>query len=317
MRELRLGLVGAGHWGQCYIKTLDKLPAAHLAALASSNPRSQGLINANCQLVEDWRALADIKPALDGVIIATPTPQHFPIAQFMLEANLPVLVEKPMTTSVDEARKLHTAASVSGQLLMVGHTHLYSAAYEMLRSRASKLGRLVSIDAQAGGPGPYRPDTSPLWDWGVHDLALCLDLTEAIPSEVLAERLESANTSAGYSETIAITLRFPQGEQASIKVSNMMVDKCRRFTAEFERGRLTYNDFAKDKLLLETAPGKTRPVQLDDGLPLTRQLLTFCSSIIEKRHNDPGLSLGVAVIETLARCEEKLAQTSAKGLSGT
>ena len=72
---LRLGLIGAGHWGKVYIKTLERLPGFSLARLASNNPESRNLVHEGCQISKNWQEVTSADD-LDGVIIAAPPKMH-------------------------------------------------------------------------------------------------------------------------------------------------------------------------------------------------------------------------------------------------
>src|SRR5229473_890850 len=102
---VRLGLIGAGRWGRNYLRTIAATPGVRLARLASRNPDSVRLAPADCAVTPDWRDLLD-RNALDGVIIATPAALHAEMALAAMDAGLPVLVEKPLTMDIAQARAL-------------------------------------------------------------------------------------------------------------------------------------------------------------------------------------------------------------------
>ncbi|MEE1569456.1 MAG: Gfo/Idh/MocA family oxidoreductase, partial [Alphaproteobacteria bacterium] len=125
---MRLGLIGAGRWGRVYMNTLDHMADVTLNALASSNPQSRDLVGENVDLHEDWRDFINAG-GVDGVIVATPPAAHGEIVRAALEAGLPVLVEKPLTLDVDEAKALRDLAERTDGLVMVDHIHLFSPAF--------------------------------------------------------------------------------------------------------------------------------------------------------------------------------------------
>jgi predicted dehydrogenase len=88
--------------------------------------------------------------ALDGVIVATPEPEHLAPAEACLRGNLPVLVEKPITTSVEEAERLMAVEKESAAWVFPGHTLRFSPEYfaAFSRVRQGELGNLVWIRAQ-------------------------------------------------------------------------------------------------------------------------------------------------------------------------
>lgn len=309
MSILGLGLIGAGRWGRRYISTLAALPDVRLARLASANPESARLVPATCGITDNWREVAG-DSSLAGVIIATPPSLHAEMAEVAMAAGVPVLIEKPMTLSLSEARHLVSAASRYGCPVLVGHTHLFSAAYRMLKERGRELGPLLSISAHAGNHGPFRPDTPMLWDWAPHDFAMCLDLIDGEPADVDVSKVGVAQLPGGLGEAHEIHLTFADGVVADIRVSNIDDDKSRYFEAKFKGGTLIYDDLAPHKLhLVKSGETTSTPVAIDDSLPLSNLVVDFCDAIRAKFSTHPSLDLGLRVVKLLDRCDRQLSAT--------
>lgn len=306
---LRLGLVGAGRWGRSFIRTLGAARDARLAGLASRNPQSAALVPAGCRITADWRELLD--PAVvDGVIIATPPRLHAQMACAAIEAGLPVLVEKPLTLDVAEARSIRDLAAARGALVMVGHTHLFHPAYRALKAMQPGYGPVREIRAEAGNHGPFRPDVPVLWDWGAHDVAMCLDLLGAMPGDVDAAVLERRELEEGIAETVRIRLSFAQGTVAELRMSNQ-APRRRRFEVACERATLAYDDLAAAKLVV-TERGASRPVEIAPDLPLAVEVAEFAAAIAAGSRDASQLDLGVRVVETLAACSAAALGPSAR-----
>lgn len=303
--DCRLGLVGAGPWGRRFIENINRIQGVRLTRLASRNPVSQSLVDADCVVSADWRSVVTAKD-LNGVIIATPTPWHAAMALAAVKSGIPVLVEKPLTLSVPRARALRRAAVKRKCLVMVGHIHVYSIAYQTLKHLANDRGAVQHIESTGGGYGPFRYDTPPLWDYGSHDLALCLDLLGEHPITIHAQRLKSEHTQNGFGEWVLVNLEFPSGAQALIEVSNLMTEKKRRFSVQFRGSQLVYDDLARDKLVNIQAEGKIEPITIPDTSPLLLEIEHFCESIRLGIHEDPSLETGLAVVDILAECSKQL-----------
>src|SRR5262245_34852865 len=142
-----------------------------------------------CRRHADWRDLLDAG-AVDAIIVASPPQLHAEMANAAVDAGLPVLIEKPLTMDLGEATALRDRAEERRALVMVGHTHLYHPAYRALKALAPRYGAILGIDAEAGNLGPYRSDVPVLWDWGPHDVALCLDLLGTKPARSSARVVE-------------------------------------------------------------------------------------------------------------------------------
>lgn len=146
---MRIGIIGRGPWGQVYANTL------------------RGLGVAFWQIGRD---LGNLRNA-DGVIIASAAHSHMPLAEAFIESYVPVLIEKPIALVSANARHLLDLAKRHHGIVFTGHTRLHSNAWRQFKARA--LAEVVhSVYATAGGPCKL----TPLWDWGPHLVAMCLDL---------------------------------------------------------------------------------------------------------------------------------------------
>jgi len=299
---IRLGLIGAGPWGQNYIKTITGsggLDGVTLARLASRNPQSAGLVDGDCQISENWRDLLDVGD-LDGVIIATPPQHHAEMTLAAIDAGIAVLVEKPMTFSTTEAEAVLSAATAKDAIVRVNHIHLYSAAWQALKREAASLGPLKAISTVVGGPGPNRADVPVLWDWGSHDVAMCIDLIGRRPDTVRADIIETGRA-------LALELNFGP-VTARIAISNKAPEKQRLLTAAYEGGELIYDDRLEggEKLRLKTMPQDPgRTFLLGDGTPLERAILAFADAIRRGDFDPADVTLGERVVRVLGELSGK------------
>ncbi len=119
MQKVRTAVIGVGYLGRFHAQKYAALPDAELVAVvdASAGNREQVAAETGCRAVADYR---DILGEVDAVSIATPTPLHYPIAKQCLERGIHVLVEKPITTTLEEARSLVDTAARVGRVLQVG-----------------------------------------------------------------------------------------------------------------------------------------------------------------------------------------------------
>ncbi|MBI3939082.1 MAG: Gfo/Idh/MocA family oxidoreductase [Betaproteobacteria bacterium] len=308
---VRLGLIGAGRWGRAYIRTIAALDGVVLAAVASRNPETVTLVAPGCALYRDWRELVAARD-IDGVLVATPPALHAAMARAAIEAGLAVLVEKPLTLSLREARELMQVAAQRRATVLVDHTHLYHPAFEALKARVRDLGGLRALSSVAGNRGPYRADAPVLWDWGAHDVAMCLDLTGAKPAAVGARRLASQAAGAARGELIGLDLEFPGALRALIRIGNV-IDRRRWFAAFCDNAVLVYDGVAAHRLAQyppqavgDELRGPATAIAVADELPLTRVVRAFADAVAARRCDLGSLELGVEVVEVLSRAEAAL-----------
>ena len=118
-----VAVAGTGGWGKNLVRTFAALPDCRLRTicdLKSDVLEKHKAVYPDLETTRDFQdVLADDR--IDAVVIATPAPMHFRMAQQALEAGKHVYVEKPMTLAVDDAEALVAAADKAGLTVMVGH----------------------------------------------------------------------------------------------------------------------------------------------------------------------------------------------------
>jgi predicted dehydrogenase len=289
---IRLGLIGAGRWGTNFIRTIRGLDGVVLSVLCSRNPASSGLVDSDCKIIHDWHDLL-AGGLCDGVIIATPPQTHAEILRAMILARMPSLVEKPLTLDLLEAVGLQQLLRQNPMPVLVDHIYLFHAAYGKLKRLTAELGPIRSIQSEGGNRGPFRPNYSALWDYGPHDISMCLDLLQKPPRNVACKASETSE--GGNYE---LDLQFPSDVHASIKVGNLAGTKVRRFTTHCDNNTLVFDDLSTDKLRLD---GVLIPVV--DTPPLAVAVDTFANGIRYGATERFGLDLAVEVVRALDAAE--------------
>jgi len=297
----RLGLVGVGRWGRNIVRTVSENGRAELAGVASRNPHTADIVPEGCQVFADWHELIT-NVDLDGVIVATPPAHHPRFILSAIDAKLPVLVEKPLALSVAEARNIRDHASKNAGSVLVDHTQLFHPAWFELKRRLPQLGPAQIIRSAGGNRGPFRTDTTVLWDWGPHDISMCIDLTGGIPEIVSIRRVSSERMPEGHGELLRLDLGFAT-TRAEIEIGNLMVTKTRRFEVEFADTIAIIDDTVEHKFQCGG-----RKIPIDRAPPLTVAIEAFVESITANSFNSHSLDLAVEVVDTLERCDAVLTE---------
>ena len=176
MSSIGLAVIGAGYWGPNLVRSALATPDLSLEWLcdldimrAKAVLRPSSTIRATSSIEE---VLAD--PAVAAVAIATPAATHFDLIRAALDADKHVLVEKPLTTSIAEGRKLAQLAQQSGLVLMCDHTYCYTPAVQRIRQliRGGEIGDIQFVDSVRINLGIVQPDVDVLWDLAPHDLSI-------------------------------------------------------------------------------------------------------------------------------------------------
>ena len=135
-RRLRAGVVGAGHMGQYHMLAYAELWDVDLVGVVDVDRDRAKQVAA----YYDTQALCDhheLIGKVDLASVAVPTEQHFQVASDLLEAGIGVLVEKPLTPTLEEARELFANARRTGTVLHVGHVERYNGAVQELKKIVS------------------------------------------------------------------------------------------------------------------------------------------------------------------------------------
>ncbi len=160
---LRVGVVGLGAAGLAFVPALQNHPGYQWVAYADPAVTAEAAQSATA-LTPRIKAYASLQelllhPGLDAVIVATPTPLHARQVQLLAAAGLHVLVEKPMATTVDDARAMVQACERAGVVLLVGHSHGYDAPVMAMRAviEGGELGAVGMAHTWCYSDWVYRP----------------------------------------------------------------------------------------------------------------------------------------------------------------
>jgi len=202
MHTVRTAVIGVGYLGRFHAQKYAALPACELVAVVDANATNRDAVAAEtrCRAVADYR---DILGEVDAVSIATPTPLHYPIARECLERGIHVLVEKPITTTLEEARSLVETAARAGRVLQVGHLERFNAAILAL---AGTLGTPRFVESHRLAPFKERgTDVNVVLDLMIHDIDLIQSLVgspivsiDAVGTSVFSAGLDIANARIRY-----------------------------------------------------------------------------------------------------------------------
>jgi predicted dehydrogenase len=305
---VRLGLIGVGRWGRNYVRTIAAMEGAVLAAVATRNPDNAALLPTETRIEADWRAVFADR-AIDGVIVATPPHTHREIFVAALEADCPVLIEKPLVARRDELPALYAAAASSRAAIMVDHVHLFHPAFRALKQECARRGGARAIRSSAGNHGPYRRDASVLWDWAPHDVAMALEIAPGAARVVAARCDERRAVEDVVAERLVLTLELTGDVSCEITIGTLD-DKHRWFAVDTDEATLIYSDQAPFLRVLEgAATRRDRPkslIPIQAAMPLGIAVSEFVEAIHTGSGSREGFELGCRVVEIIADCEEFL-----------
>ncbi len=237
--RLRIGLLGAGHFGRFHALKVAANPRALLAGIHDLDEARA------TRVASEVRApVLDFDPlvaASDALIVATPAEHHFGHAARIIEAGRHVLIEKPIAATLAEADALATLAARAGRVLQVGHLLRFSAEHRAITAR---IRRPLYIEATRIAPfKPRGTDVSVILDLMIHDLDLVLAVVDSPIESVDAL---GAAVSSPHEDIANARVRFGNGCVAAITASRISLKTERRMRLFSEEGYLSADFVARE-----------------------------------------------------------------------
>ena len=237
-------LIGCGYWGRNYVRTLHALSGADVVAICDDSVdrlQAIGLDYPDAYLtssIDD--ALA--RPDVTAAVVCTPAATHHDVTERCLRAGVPVLVEKPVTTTTADADRLIALAEDNQLTLMVGHTFLFNGGVRKVKEYVDRgdAGSVYYLYAQRTSLGPIRTDVDALWDLAPHDISIfnyILGLEPVWASAVGSRVLGCDRADVGF-----ITLGYPGGVVGHIHVSWTDPHKVREVVVVGSAQRIVFDD---------------------------------------------------------------------------
>ncbi len=330
---LRVAVVGAGHLGAIHARIYSEVEQAELVAVVDIDLARARAVGERHGVVgqADYR---DLIGELDAVSIATPTLHHHRVARDFLAAGVPVLVEKPITTTLAEAEELVELSRRHGIALQVGHVERFNPAVQAL---LEDVRNTRFIEAHRLSPFRFRSiDIGVVLDLMIHDLDIILAVTG---SEVVEIRASGVNILSPKHEDIAnARLTFANGCVANLtasRISQQPMRKIRFFTPECYA---TVDTQAREAYIYKKAENfrdfdptsidaskiedplyfvfnriiNIRKVQIEEEEPLKLELLSFLSAVANGTEpvvpGEHGMRAIKLAFDILATIEQDLAE---------
>lgn len=245
---IRIGLIGTGHLGTIHAGLWVQQQGAQLTALYDhDSERAQktvmGLPSAHTAICS---SVDELFQRSDAVVIVTPTSTHFELAGRAIRAGKHCFIEKPVTTTFTEALTLQDLARQHAVVVHVGHIERFNPVVQSLRNMTGRY--VVSpLFIEAHRLAPFKPratDVSVILDLMIHDIDLCLWLTQSSAIHI------DANAVAILTDTPDIAnarIRFANGCVANLTASRITQKPMRKMRV-FQRDAYISMDFAEKKV---------------------------------------------------------------------
>jgi len=306
---MRVGVIGVGSMGQNHARVYSEI--ANLVGIADPDVKAGGSVSNRFNVSYYTDAKHLLKERLDAVSICVPTEHHARVALDVIEAGIPVLVEKPLATTVADAQRLVEAARRARLTLAVGHIERHNPAIAVVKGQLQEgqYGDLVTATARrvSSFPGRVR-DVGVVMDLGVHDIDILRYLVGAPVENVFA--VGGRKVHAAFEDHANILLGFRNGVHGIIEVNWLTPMKVRRLALTCLKNFVEVDYTDQSVTVSSSTLGPLDPfnlyqiplehhaqtIHVRKEEPLRRELIDFLDAIKEGR---PPLVTGEDAVETL------------------
>ena len=299
MDRIKIGVVGCGYWGPNLIRNFASCSQTEVVAVCDANPSRLAAIGQSFPHPKRVQSVDELlRLGLNAVAIATPVSAHFRLAKKCLNAGLHVLVEKPLASSVPEARALIELAERNGRVLMVDHTYLFNNAVRRIKEivDSGELGDLYYVDSVRINLGIFQHDINVIWDLAPHDLSIVDHVLAREPRSISS--WGCAHADPNVEDMAYVNVDYDDRLLANFHVNWLSPVKIRQMIFAGSRKSLIFNE------MNTTEPIKVydRGIDLGGGPDDRRKLLVnYRSGDVWSPHVEPGEPLQ-AVVRHFAEC---------------
>ena len=303
--KIKVGVIGAGRWGQNIIRTFAELGA--LVAIADAD---KGVCKELANQYPDAKIYHTAKELLqdqdiNAVAIATPANTHVDLVIAAIAAQKHIFVEKPLATNSEQITRLKQHANNYSKTLMVGHMLLYQPAIAFIKTflDTGKLGRIFSLRQVRRNLGTVREYENALYSLGVHDIAVLQYLINKTPEKCHAVGQTIIRDT--IEDDISVHIRYADGIRAHIHVTWMWPFKQRELMILGEHGALFYDELKQEVVWHKNTVTPEKKVEGSDVVftgtsePLKLELAHFLDCCHTGARPRSDLNQGIIVADIL------------------
>ena len=318
MSKKKICVLGGGSWGKNHIKTLDKLGA--LGAIVEKDGDLLSKFKKQYPYVETFKSLdKSLENNFDGFIIATPAETHFKLAKEIINNKKDLLVEKPLTLSIEESETLVKLSKENNVNLMVGHVLLFHPAIIKIKELidSGKIGKLQYIYSNRLNLGKVRTEENVFWSLAPHDISIFQYFTNSYPLKVNATG--STFLQEGIPDSTLTTMQYENGISGHIFVSWLHPFKEHRLVVVGSEAMISFEDSLEGKPLTlyskkinlvdgipEKIDGPKEKITYDNIMPLTAELEYFINHLDNNKPTIANGQNGLEVVKILVDASSQL-----------
>lgn len=308
--KIKFGVIGAGKIGTYHVRTLSKMPQVELVGVCDSNLWRAQMLAWRYNSVA-YKHYQDLISQVDALVVAVPTEYHAEVGLAAMEKGVHCMVEKPLASTVEEAKKLLELSQAKKVVLQVGHVERFNpAVLETLKH--VKNPRFITIERL----GPYDPRVSSIGvilDLMIHDLDILLTM---IDSPVESFEAVGAGLLSRHEDIANVRIRFKSGCIADVTASRISLERARRMRIYQEESYISV-DYVSARLKIykkknpEVKSLKDIDVvypKLEKQEPIRAELIHFIDCIHNSRKPWPSGEGGIKALKLALQITDELSK---------
>lgn len=305
MSEINAGVVGAGKMGYFHCTKLKQMKKVNFIGIYDKDTERAKEISEKFH-VKAFNTYFELLQQVDAIIIAAPTRFHFSLVEEAIRLNKHVFVEKPMTTTVEEANRIKALLKDKNIVFQVGHIERFNPVIQQLDQYLERE-KIINIESKRLALSDRIKDADVVLDVMIHDIDIILSLIKSPIKRISAEGIYIQDT--GKLETVTALLLFENGVVANLLASNVSHEKVRTLTI-YEKEKVLKMDYLlkQQQLIINelNKPKSTYPKGTETVIvnltapqvdPLLEELCHFINCIINNKKPLVSVDEGAAAVE--------------------
>jgi len=311
--RVRVGVVGVGYLGRYHAEKYARMDGVDLVAVVDTDRQRAAEVAARCG-TEALYHHNDLLGRVDAASVAVPTFAHFQVSRDLLEGGVDVLIEKPMTTTVEEADDLIALSESRGRILQVGHLERFNPAVAALRDYVD--GPLFIESHRLSTFKDRGTDVSVVLDLMIHDIDI---LNNLVHSKIRSIHAAGVKVISSHVDIANARLEFENGCVANVTASRIST-KNRRKIRMFQKDAYISVDFAAREITV-IRPGLEQPESVIPGMEirnmcfvegdaLEAELTSFVHSVMGREPPQVSGKMGREALEAALTIMEQIRRHS-------
>lgn len=307
-KPIKIAVIGAGKLGSRHAEVYSKLPGVELVGVCDilEHRAKESAHHCKTKAYKNHRELLGL---VDAASIVVPSPVHHKISKEFLEHNVNLMIEKPITTTLDEADDLLSVAGQRGLMIQVGHIERFNSAYRAIKN-IIKVPRF--IECHRLGPYDTRTiDVGVTLDLMIHDIDIVMDLVkspikyvDAVGASILSKTEDIANA----------RIRFENHSVCNLTASRVTKDVVRKIRI-FQDDAYISIDYVKQEAAIHTKENSNihhRIIDIKKSDSLKEELSDFVDCIRQKKQPLVSGQEGRAALALALEVQRQIQEQQAK-----